>query len=80
VDPDLLQARKYYAEGLRSFRRTRPPGPDTNRHLQEAARNFRKAQRFLENAARNDPNNADVQQLQVENNRFLYTCLKMQTL
>jgi hypothetical protein len=79
-NPDLAQAKVFYRKGLESFQRTQPRGPNTNRYLQEAAANFRKSQRHLETAARQEPDNAEIQSLQVETNRYLYTCLKMQTL
>lgn len=80
ANPDLTQARKHYRQGLQYFRQTRPSNPNAQGNLRAAAGNFRKAQRFLENAARQEPKNQEIQKLQVETNRFLYSCLKMQTL
>jgi hypothetical protein len=80
ANPDLANGRRYYREGLKYFRKSRPGNPNAKRSLYEATRRFRKAQGFLENAARNDPGNKEIERLQVENNRFLYSCLKIQTL
>jgi len=77
---DLANARRHYFEGLKLFRKTRPGNPNVQKNLREAAKNFRKAQRYLDIAKHNDPKNPEIDKLQVETNRFLYSCLKMQTL
>jgi outer membrane biosynthesis protein TonB len=79
-NPDFDSGRKFYFEGLKRFRKSRPGNANAQGNLRQATKSFRKAQSFLENAQRNDPKNAEIQKLQVENNRFLYSCLKMQTL
>jgi hypothetical protein len=80
ANADLVKAREFYREGLRHFEQTRPGHANVQMHLREAARRFRTAQQLLENAARQEPGSQEIGNLQVENNRFLYTCLKMQTL
>jgi hypothetical protein len=79
-NPDLAEARTHYRAGLQKFQNARPGTPNSQANLREAARSFRTARESLERAAAREPGNREIQQLQVENNRFLYSCLKMQTL
>ena len=80
VNADWANAQVAYRQGLESFQKGRPGNPNSNQHLQQAAEHFRKAQGHLEKAERSDPDNGSVSRMQVEVNRFLYSCYKMQTL
>ena len=50
------------------------------KELKESAKFFRKAQGLLEDAAKLEPKNGKIEDMQVQVNRFLYDSLKRQTL
>ena len=79
-NPDLEKGRKLYEEGLSHFRKTRPVNPKWQEELAIAGGLFAEAQGYLARAHEADPNNAAIEELQTNNNRFLYDCMKRKTL
>jgi tetratricopeptide (TPR) repeat protein len=80
VNDDFVKAKDYYRKGLEIFSKTQSMPGNRQAYLRQAAGNFRQAQNLFERALRREPNNGQIERLQVENNRFLYTCLKMRTI
>jgi len=79
-NPDLEKGRKLYEQGLSHFRNTRPANPKWQEELAVAGGLFTEAQGYLARAHDADPNNAAIEELQTNNNRFLYDCMKRKTL
>jgi len=80
VNADFVKAKDYYRKGLEIFSKTQSIPGNRQAYLRQAAGNFRQAQSLFERALRREPNNQQIERLQVENNRFLYSCLKMRTI
>ncbi len=80
VNADFAKAKDYYRKGLEIFSKTQSMPGNRQAYLRQAADNFRQAQSLFDRALQREPNNQQIERLQVENNRFLYSCLKMRTI
>lgn len=80
ANPELAEAQAALREGLEHYRLTRNECPEPQKELRESSKCFRKAQGLLVEAAKREPNNRKIEDLQVQVNRFLYDSIKRQTL
>ncbi|MHC4917009.1 MAG: hypothetical protein ACYTGB_16135 [Planctomycetota bacterium] len=77
---DLGKADRLFNQGVDFYKKGRPGTPNSNANLQKAAKHFREAQGIYEQAAKQDPDNKKIQNRLQDCNRFIYSCMKMQTL
>jgi len=77
---DLARARAAFREGLQHYKNTEPGSPQEKRELRAARKCFRRCADLLEKVQKQRPNDAEVEKLHVNANRFLYACMKRTTL
>jgi hypothetical protein len=77
---DLSEADRLFGEGLKHYFKGRPGRPNSNHHLSEASRRFRKAVQIYERALQSDRGNSTLRSRIQDCNMKLHSCMKMSTL